>query len=97
MSDDMEVDVDVENSSDTDGAEPHSLDTVQGEISFFRAVMRTRPVGLHRHFHVLAIRNAIHRDTGWWVTSEDIWRKLRDYFDLDVLEHLVCRTRTCGC
>ncbi|KAH8104726.1 chromatin modification-related protein EAF7-domain-containing protein [Cristinia sonorae] len=64
------------------------LNTVEGEISLFRAVMRTRPVGIHRHFHVLAIRNAIHRDTGQWVTSDDIWEKLSNYYDMDALESL---------
>ncbi|THH28273.1 hypothetical protein EUX98_g5917 [Antrodiella citrinella] len=64
------------------------LDTVEGEISFFRSVMRTRPVGMHRHFHVLAIRNAIHRDTGVWVSADDIWSKLKVYYELEVLENL---------
>jgi len=74
-------------SMDVDASVPF-LDTVEGEISFFRSVMRTRPVGIHRHFHVLAIRNAIHRDTGIWVSADDIWNKLRDYYELEVLENL---------
>lgn len=65
------------------------LDTVEGEISFFRSVMRARPVGIHRHFHVLAIRNAIHRDTGFWASDDDIWRKLKECYELDALEGLV--------
>ncbi len=65
------------------------LDTVEGEIAFFRSVMRARPVGIHRHFHVLAICNAIHRETGHWVPAEDIWSKLRSCYDLDVLENIV--------
>lgn len=64
----------------------HFLDTVGGEISFFRSLMRTRPVGIHRHFHVLAMRNSIHRDTGHWVTADDLWAKLRSCYDLDILE-----------
>lgn len=65
------------------------IDSVEGEIAFFRSVMRARPVGIHRHFHALAIRNAIQRDTGRWVPMEDIWKKLRECYDLDVLESLV--------
>lgn len=64
----------------------HFLDTVSGEVSFFRSLMRTRPVGIHRYFHVLAMRNSIHRDTGHWVSAEDLWLKLKSCYDLDILE-----------
>ncbi len=68
---------------------PSYLDTLEGEIAFFRSVMRARPVGIHRHFHVLVIRNTIHRETGRWIETSDIWRKLRDCYDLDNLESIV--------
>lgn len=67
----------------------HFLDTVEGEIAFFRSIMRARPVGLHRHFHVLTIRNAILRDTGRSVSTDDVWKKLRSCYDLDILEVIV--------
>ncbi|KAI0789741.1 hypothetical protein C8Q75DRAFT_764747 [Abortiporus biennis] len=69
-------------------APSHFLDTLEGEISFFRSLMRARPVGIHRHFHVLAMRNAIHRDTGHWVATDDIWSKLKSCYDLDILENI---------
>ncbi|EKM51833.1 uncharacterized protein PHACADRAFT_262206 [Phanerochaete carnosa HHB-10118-sp] len=50
--------------------------------------MRARPVGMHRHFHVLAIRNYIYRTTNRWVLPEEIWRKLKECYDLDMLEAL---------
>lgn len=62
------------------------LDSVEGEISFFRSVMRARPVGLHKHFHVLAIRNSIFTDTGRVVPVECIWEKLQSCYDLEALE-----------
>ncbi|KIK99844.1 hypothetical protein PAXRUDRAFT_822295 [Paxillus rubicundulus Ve08.2h10] len=62
------------------------LDSAEGEISFFRSVMRARPVGLHKHFHVLAIRNAIRNDTGRVVPVENIWTKIRTCYDLEALE-----------
>ena len=65
------------------------LDTVEGEIAFFRSMMRARPVGLHRHFHVLTIRNAILRDTGRLVSMDALWEKLRSCYDLDILENIV--------
>lgn len=72
--------------------EPPFLNTVEGEIAFFRSLMRTRPVGIHRHFHVLAMRNAIHRDTGHWIPADDIWEKLKSCYDLDILESIVSVT-----
>ncbi|KAI0670839.1 hypothetical protein C8Q78DRAFT_1032262 [Trametes maxima] len=65
---------------------PRWLDTVEGEIAFFRSLMRARPVGIHRHFHVLTMRNAILRDTGQLVAIDDLWAKLRTCYDLDILE-----------
>ncbi|KAJ7672773.1 hypothetical protein B0H17DRAFT_1083944 [Mycena rosella] len=62
------------------------LSTVDGEIAFFRAIMKARPVGIHRHFHILNIRTAIHRDTGHWVSIAAIWDKLRGLYDMDALE-----------
>ncbi|KZT09133.1 uncharacterized protein LAESUDRAFT_647517 [Laetiporus sulphureus 93-53] len=64
------------------------LDSVEGEIAFFRALMRARPVGIHRHFHVLTMRNAILRDTGHVVSIDDLWDKLRACYDLEILENI---------
>lgn len=65
------------------------IDTVEGEISFYRSMMRARPIGIHAQFHVLAIRNAILKDTGQTVSTDDIWAKLKSMYDLDALEGLV--------
>ncbi|TFK61392.1 hypothetical protein BDN72DRAFT_778241 [Pluteus cervinus] len=62
------------------------LNTLDGEISFFRSIMRARPVGLHRHFHVLVIQNSIFKDTGRLVRIEDIWEKLKTCYDLEALD-----------
>ena len=69
------------------------LDTVEGEITFFRSLMRARPVGLHKHFHALSMRTAIHQDTGHYVTLDAIWKKLNDLYNLKALEDLV---RSCA-
>ena len=83
--------------TDMDVDEPATpwLDTVEGEIAFFRSLMRARPVGIHRHFHVLTMRNAILRDTGQLVEVEDLWRKLRACYDLDILENIVSEPPVC--
>lgn len=65
------------------------LSTLEGEIAFFRSIMRARPVGIHRHFHILVIQNAIFKDTGKLVRIEDIWDKLRCLYDLDALDAIV--------
>ena len=69
------------------------LDSAEGEVSLFRSIMRTRPVGIHRHVHILAIHNSIYRDTGHKVPMKDIWAKLGRMYDLEVLEHGVSRGR----
>lgn len=68
---------------------PHFLDTVEGEIALFRGITQARPVGLHRHFHVLAILQSIKQETGQHVTAEDVWTKLRTLYNLEALEELV--------
>ena len=78
--------LDIMASEDT---KPSFLDTLEGEITFFRSIMRARPIGIHRHFHMLVIRNAIYRDTGQWVPVDDMWRKLRECYDMDALEGIV--------
>ncbi|KAK7048401.1 hypothetical protein R3P38DRAFT_2869123 [Favolaschia claudopus] len=62
------------------------LSTVDGEIAFFRGIMKARPVGIHRHFHVVNIRNSIFKDTGHAISVQVIWNKLRDLYDMDALE-----------
>lgn len=71
------------------------LDSAEGEVSLFRSIMRTRPVGIHRHVHILAIHNSIYRDTGFKVPMQDIWAKLGKMYDLDVLEHSVSLSYFC--
>ncbi|KAG6890616.1 hypothetical protein C0995_006592 [Termitomyces sp. Mi166 len=62
------------------------LQSVDGEISFFRSITRARPIGMHRHFHVIAIRNAIFKDTNRLVSIDDLWEKLKSCYNLDALE-----------
>lgn len=76
----------IEIDMDENEREPDFLDSVEGEISFFRSVSRARPVGVHRHFHILSIRNAILRETGHSLKVERIWEKLRECYDLDGLD-----------
>jgi len=65
------------------------LSSVEGEISFFRSIMRARPVGIHRYFHVLTIQSSIFKDTGRTIHIDSIWKKLRTCYDLDALDAIV--------
>ena len=65
------------------------LDSVEGEISFFRSLTHARPLGKHRHFRILSVRNAILKDTGRMVHIESIWDKLRKCYNIDALEAIV--------
>ncbi|ESK87145.1 hypothetical protein Moror_11838 [Moniliophthora roreri MCA 2997] len=65
------------------------LDSVEGEIAFFRAIMRARPIGRHQSFHIISMRSSIHKDTGHWVTPDHIIHKLRSCYDLDALHAIV--------
>jgi len=80
----------MEGSSNEDPSSGSFLESLEGEISFFRSIMRARPIGMHRHFHVLTMRSHIHKDTGRWVGIEDIWEKLKKCYDLEALDAIVC-------
>lgn len=65
------------------------LDTVDGECHFFRSLMRARPVGVNRFFHVITMQAAIENGVQQEVSIEDIWHKLESCYNLEQLEHLV--------
>ena len=65
------------------------LDSVDGEIAFFKAITRAIPLGTHRDFNALAMRNVIHEHTGRWVSTSAIWNKLREMYDLEGIEKSV--------
>ncbi len=83
----MNVDVDAEPSNVHH--EDNILDSVEGEIHFFRAVMRALPLGVHRHFHVMCMQREIEQGLGQHVSTEDIWNKLNDCYNMEALENLV--------
>ncbi len=74
--------------SDTPSDEPF-LDTVQGEVVLFHAIARARPIGINRHFHVMAIWLAIQKETQQRISIDEIWSKLRTLYDIDALNAIV--------
>ncbi|KAK1829157.1 hypothetical protein QBC39DRAFT_263695 [Podospora conica] len=59
--------------------------------SLFKAVVRWKPVGMHKHFRILAISNHLRNhgfppETCPHTRLPGIWAKLRQYYDLDALD-----------
>jgi MRG-binding protein len=67
------------------------LDGVEGEIALFKALTRARPIGTHRHFHILAIQILISKETGKLLPATALWEKLERCYNLEALEAIVNR------
>ena len=67
----------------------HVLNTVDGEICFFRSLMRARPIGMHRHFHVMAMQVAIEKVLKEPVSIDEIWQKLDTCYNMEQLDLIV--------
>lgn len=76
--------------SEPDNEGKHNvLDTVEGEISFFKALMRARPLGINRYFHIMAMKIALDKELRGPVHVNDIWEKLESCYNMEALETLV--------
>ncbi|KAG8735461.1 hypothetical protein FRC10_010474 [Ceratobasidium sp. 414] len=64
------------------------LDTLEGEIALFRSIERARPVGMHKHFHMLTLRRSIRSESGVWVDVAAVWAKLATMYHLDALDDM---------
>ncbi|ODV90644.1 hypothetical protein CANCADRAFT_44290 [Tortispora caseinolytica NRRL Y-17796] len=53
------------------------------ETSLFKAICKCKPAGIHKHFHMINIRNLIKHHQ-----SAEIWEKLRDLYDLDAIDKI---------
>ncbi|KAG9080296.1 hypothetical protein FRC06_006821 [Ceratobasidium sp. 370] len=62
--------------------------TLDGEIALFRSIERARPVGMHKHFHMLTLRRSIRSESGVWVDVAAIWAKLATMYHLDALDDM---------
>ncbi|KAK6983881.1 hypothetical protein R3P38DRAFT_2745187 [Favolaschia claudopus] len=63
-----------------------ALQTVAGETAFLRAVIAAQPVGRHKHFHLLQIRESIRRETGHLVSVEEVLRKSESLWNIEELD-----------
>ncbi|KZW01498.1 hypothetical protein EXIGLDRAFT_717914 [Exidia glandulosa HHB12029] len=62
------------------------LDSAAGETTFLKAVMRARPVGVHKHFHALSIRQRILAEAGVAIPIDELWAKLESLWNMSKLE-----------
>lgn len=70
------------------------LATSDGETAFFRAVIRYRPRGSHRHFAVIGMCRELERELNTSISSEDVWSLLRTCYNLDFLNERVSISNT---
>ncbi|KAJ7600623.1 hypothetical protein C8J56DRAFT_910858 [Mycena floridula] len=76
----------------TDNPEPLTaealLESVEGEICFFKRSMATRPIGINNHFHLLSMWNTIKAQSGSALFPDHLWNKLESLYDMDALESI---------
>ncbi|EHY57663.1 hypothetical protein HRR83_005430 [Exophiala dermatitidis] len=81
----------TDNNTKSDGLDDTSLWTDDQESALLQAIVRWKPVGMHRHFRMIAIRD--HLLNQGVINPEDthtsmagIWRKLNSLYDLAKLD-----------
>ncbi|KAJ1973166.1 hypothetical protein H4R35_004255 [Dimargaris xerosporica] len=62
--------------------------TPQREIALYQAMVGKRPVGLHKHFRMVAIYHQFLNSGVEPCTTQDIWEKLNEMFDLQILDDI---------
>ncbi|KAJ1983030.1 hypothetical protein H4R34_001514 [Dimargaris verticillata] len=62
--------------------------TPQREIALYQAMVGKRPVGLHKHFRMVAIYHQFLNSGVEPCTTQDIWEKLSELFDLQILDDI---------
>ncbi|RKP09952.1 chromatin modification-related protein EAF7-domain-containing protein [Thamnocephalis sphaerospora] len=58
------------------------------EAVLFRAVTRYKPVGMHKHFRMLAVLREFNRRSKVRRTAAEIWAHLTTMYDLDMLDEM---------
>ncbi|KAI8827198.1 chromatin modification-related protein EAF7-domain-containing protein [Fimicolochytrium jonesii] len=60
--------------------------TPEWEIILFNALVRFRPVGVHKHFRMLSMQRYFRRETGVTLTIQQLWNHLSLFYDLGALD-----------
>lgn len=59
------------------------------EIALYRAIAQARPVGVHKHFQVLAMQHSMSIELQEDVGVNEIWSKLASLYNLEELDNQV--------
>ena len=59
------------------------------EIALYRGIIRSRPIGVHKHFHIISIANYMSQQLGETVSIQRIWQSLSTLYDLEALDNQV--------
>ncbi|CAH1768020.1 9715_t:CDS:2 [Entrophospora sp. SA101] len=70
------------------GADPQLDWNDKMEIEFFRAVIKYRPIGKHRHFRMLNVAKEFNANSPIKCSIPELWERLRLYYNLQKLEDL---------
>ncbi|KAJ1502472.1 hypothetical protein HMI55_002887 [Coelomomyces lativittatus] len=71
----------------TDSATPFPW-SIQHDLELLRALTVYRPIGLHAHFRILAIQHLMIKPLKMFVSTESIWYRLNELYDLKLLEQI---------
>ena len=58
-------------------------------LRIFDLGIRSLPVGRHKHMTMITLQSEIHRRSGVWVPTSDLWAKLGELYDLEALDAMV--------
>ena len=59
------------------------------DAALLRAIVKARPVGVHKHFHLLAVQRSMSVELGEDVDAREIWSKLGTLYNLQGLDRQV--------
>lgn len=58
------------------------------ELSFLKGLQTARPIGIHKHFHMIQVIDLMEKE-GRGLSSREGWERLESYYDTGSLDRLV--------
>lgn len=66
----------------------NGVSEVELDIAFFRSLASIRPIGIHKHFRMIALQKSVLDMTGVTIPFEELWERMEDLYDLDELDDM---------
>lgn len=60
----------------------------QAEVTLFRGIMRYRPVGIHKNFHMICLHDYFNKNAAVQVSIDELWNKLETLYDTEALDEM---------